>query len=520
MDERAVAITRETEHRRGSGREALSADRRLGLTGSLMMAVGALGGGALPVPQPLQGLRLLGLPDRNPTLSVAVVYTGMALVALAWWRVARRLSAHPGAVSRRSLTRIALTWAVPLVAAPPLFSRDVYSYLAQGATFARGLDPYQLGPAQALGVDHPLVRSVPALWRNTPSPYGPLFTLISRALVAVTRDDVIAGIFAQRAVALAGLALVVWALPRLARRAGADPDRAFWLGAAHPLVLFHVVSGAHNDGLMVGLTMAGLEIGLRALDGAPPGPRDPRPVIGEVPVGPLLLGAGLIVAASAIKIPAILGLGYLGMVWARRLGGRWANVVVVGGYLSAVAFAIYLPLTLIVGPHWIAGPAKSSGVLSLMSPPTDLALVVGRVGVLIGFADHTGAALAILAAVATAAAAVIVLATLVVTLRTDREPLALLAIGLAAVGVLAAPTQPWYLLWALVPLAATRPNVRVLQVVTAVTLAAALLLPPTGTDFVARGFELVNALVAAVVMLVVLLLADRTRPERGDSVWI
>jgi alpha-1,6-mannosyltransferase len=513
MDERAVAITRETGLRRELGREALSSARRLGLTGSLMMAVGSLGGGALPVPQPLQGLRLLGLPDRNPTLSVAVIYTGMALLVIAWWRVARHLSAHAGTVDRRDLIRIALSWAVPLAAAPPLFSRDVYSYLAQGATLARGLDPYQLGPAPALGVDHPLVRSVPALWRDTPSPYGPLFTLISRALIAVTGDDVVAGIFAQRAVALAGLVLVVWALPRLARRAGADPDRAFWLGAAHPLVLFHVVSGAHNDGLMVGLAMVGLEIGLRALDAARPQTRDPRLLI-----GPLLIGPLLIVAASAVKVPAILALGYFGMVWARRLGGRWVNVAVVGAYLTAVTFAVYLPLTLVVGPRWVTAPAQSTSVLSLMSPPTDVALVIGRVGVLLGFADHTAAVLAILGAVAAAAAAVIVMATLVATMRTDWEPLTLLALGMAAVGVLAAPTQPWYLLWALVPFAATPAKAGVLRVGIAVTLAAALLLPPTGTDFVARGFELVNALAAAVVMLVVVLLVDHKRRPRLPGV--
>jgi alpha-1,6-mannosyltransferase len=486
------------EPREQNGHAALRAVRRLGLTGSLMMAVGSLGGGALPVPQPLSGLRLLGLPDRNPTLSVAVLYTGMALVVIAWWRIAQHLCAHPGSVGRGDLARTALTWAVPLAAAPPLFSRDVYSYLAQGATLARGLDPYRLGPAPALGVDHPLVRSVPALWRDTPSPYGPLFTLISRALIGVTGEDAIAGIFAQRVAALAGVALIVWALPRLARRAGADPDRALWLGAAHPLVLFHIVSGAHNDGLMVGLMMVGLEIGLRALDSAAPRLRDPR----------LLIGAVTIVTASAVKVPAILALGYLGLVWGRRLGARWVDVALVGGYLTAVTAAIYLPLTLAVGPRWITAPTQPTGVLSLMSPTTDLALVIGRVGALMGFADQTGTALDVLSTLGAGVAIVIVAATLVATLRSDREPLILLAVGMAAVAVLAVPTQPWYLLWALAPFAAAPAPSRVLRWTVVGTLATALLVPPTGTDFVARGFELVNALAAAAVMLTAVLLFD------------
>ncbi len=493
--------------RQRTGHAALRAVRRLGLTGSLMMAVGSLGGGALPVPQPLSGLRLLGLPDRNPTLSVAVIYTGMALVVIAWWRVARLLCADPGTVGRGGLARTALTWALPLAAAPPLFSRDVYSYLAQGATLARGLDPYRLGPAPALGVDHPLVRSVPALWRDTPSPYGPLFTLISRALIGVTGEDAVAGIFAQRVAALAGLALIVWAVPRLARRAGADPDRALWLGAAHPLVLFHIVSGAHNDGLMVGLMVVGLEIGLQALDAAEPRLGDPR----------LLIGAVVIVAASAVKVPAILALGYLGLVWARRLGARWVDVARVGGYLAAVTAAIYLPLTLAVGPRWITAPTQPTGVLSLMSPTTDLALVIGRLGELMGFADPTGTALDVLTALGVGAAVVIVAATLVAALRSDREPLALLAVGMAAVAVLAVPTQPWYFLWALAPFAATPAPSRVLRWIALVMPATALLLPPTGTDFVARGFELVNALAAAAVLLTAVLLVDAHRRGGGGG---
>ncbi len=79
-------------------------------------------------------------------------------------------------------------WAVPLALAPPLFSRDVYSYLAQSATLARGLDPYVLGPAEALGVDDPLTRSIPTIWRDTPAPYGPLFLMIGRVITALSRQ--------------------------------------------------------------------------------------------------------------------------------------------------------------------------------------------------------------------------------------------------------------------------------------------------------------------------------------------
>src|SRR5688500_10817131 len=71
--------------------------RLVGLTGTLLMAIGGLGAGALPVPNPVFGLRLLGLPSRNTTIAIAVTYTGICLLVLAWLWVGKMLRAR-GAV--------------------------------------------------------------------------------------------------------------------------------------------------------------------------------------------------------------------------------------------------------------------------------------------------------------------------------------------------------------------------------------------------------------------------------------
>ena len=124
--------------------------RRLGLTGALLMGIGALGAGALPVPNPLFGLRVISLPARNATAAIAITYAGMGMLVLAWLWIGRMLRAR-GAVApapdRAQLARTGLLWALPLALAPPMFSKDVYSYLAQSAITARGLDPYSFGPA-------------------------------------------------------------------------------------------------------------------------------------------------------------------------------------------------------------------------------------------------------------------------------------------------------------------------------------------------------------------------------------
>ena len=235
----------------------LDSVRRFGTVGALLMGLGSLGAGTAPVlGNPVVGLPLLGLFTRMPTASLAVAFTGMAMVVLAWlWLGALVAPGRARLVPRAALNRTMMMWAIPLLVAPPMFSRDVYSYLAQSAMANRGLDPYVLGPADALGVDHPLVRGIPTIWRNTPAPYGPLFLTLGRPIDSIASDHVVLGALLHRSLAVVGLVMIVWALPRLARRTGVSPVFALWLGVANPLVLFHLVSGAHNDALMIGLML-------------------------------------------------------------------------------------------------------------------------------------------------------------------------------------------------------------------------------------------------------------------------
>ena len=74
------------------------------------------------------------------------------------------------------------------------------------------------------------------------------------------------------------------------------------------------------------------------------------------------------------------------------------------------------------------------------------------------------------------------------------------AAGMAALALLAVQTQPWYLLWALAPAAATdRPRLHALLGWGCVVLA--MLVPPTGGDFLLRGYQLTNAIAAAALLL-------------------
>ncbi len=473
--------------------------RRFGTVGALLMGLGSLGAGTAPVlGNPVVGRPVLGLFTRMPTASLAVAYTGIAMVVLAWlWLGALAAPGRARLISRVQLDRVMLMWAVPVAVAPPMFSRDVYSYLAQSAMINRGLDPYVLGPADALGVDHPLVRGIPTIWRNTPAPYGPLFLSLGRPIDWIAGDDVVLGVLLHRSLAVAGLVMIIWALPRLARRAGASPVFALWLGAANPLVLFHLVSGVHNEALMIGLLLVGLELVLR------------RPAMGPELIG----GTALIAAAAQVKVPAVLALGFV-VVWcARHRGGRPRDVVwaamSVGGIAVATSVAIGLGTGL--GFGWTGALGTPNVVRSWMSMVTELGLLAGWFGTLLGLGDHTTSVLSLVRLTGLAGAGGVCLMLLWRCWRGRLEPLAGIGIGLGAVVLLGPVVHPWYLLWAVIPLAAaaTHPAFRITATVACAVLA--VVVAPTGSDFLFRAWVLPSAVVAAAATLVVPLLVVRGR---------
>lgn len=484
--------------------------RRFGLTGALLMAFGALGAGALPVPNPLNGLRILGLPGRNVTVAIAITYAGMGMLVLAWLWIGRMLN-DKGAVApapdRIQLARTGILWALPLCAAPPLFSKDVYSYLAQSAITARGIDPYVLGPAQALGVDDPLTRAIPTIWRDTPAPYGPLFLGLGRGITALSGDDVVLGLFLHRILALVGVGLILWALPKLARRCGVEPGLALWLGAVNPLVLFHLVSGIHNEALMIGLMLAGLEVGLRA-----------RSPLGWLP------GAALITAGAAVKVPALLALGFLGMYLARKRGGRVRDVAFVAAVLAAVAVAVLVVLGWATGLGfgWVHTLGTANSIRSWMSLSTDLGQLSGQLGILVGLGDHTDSTLMLTRGIGGLAAAALCAMLLFATLRGRVDPVTGLGAGLGAVVLLGPVVHPWYLLWAAIPLAATRGLPRYRRAALAASAVLAVMVPPTGADFDFRAYQLPMAIIAGLLLVVAAVLVVRRRhrvtgsPDRPD----
>ncbi len=494
---------------------ALRRTRLFGATGTVLMAIGALGAGARPVVQdPTFGVRLLNLPSRIQTVSLTMTTTGAVMMALAWLMLGR-FALGSRRMSRGDLDRTLLLWILPLLPAPPMYSKDVYSYLAQSQISLEGLDPYRVGPASGLGLSHVFTLSVPSLWRDTPAPYGPLFLWIGRGISVLTGENIVAAVLCHRIVVLIGVAMIVWATPRLARRCGVAEVSALWLGAANPLLIMHLVAGIHNEALMLGLMLTGAEYALRGLDST----RTPRLMPTSWKPGPdwepllmLVAGAILITLSCQVKLPSLLALGFVTMALAHRCGGTLKALLLSGGAMAALALAVMgiVGWASRLGFGWIYTLGTANVVRSWMSPPTLLALGTGQVGIMLGLGDHTTAVLGLTRGIGVLIITVVVAWLLLAVFRGRLHPIGGLGVALGVTVLLFPVVQPWYLLWAIIPLAAwaTRPGFRVAAIV--VTLVVGIFGPTANGDRFAL-FQIVDATLASAAVVVVLIALTYTR---------
>ncbi|WP_390893372.1 polyprenol phosphomannose-dependent alpha 1,6 mannosyltransferase MptB [Mycobacterium deserti] len=490
---------------------ALRRTRLFGAAGTVVMTIGALGVGARPVVQdPTFGVRLLNLPSRIQTVSLTMTTTGAVMMALAWLMLGR-FALGKRRMTRSQLDRTLLLWVLPLLIAPPMYSRDVYSYLAQSEIAIKGLDPYRVGPATGLGLDHVFTLSVPNMWRETPAPYGPLFLWIGQGISAVTGENIVAAVLCHRLVVLLGVGLIVWATPRLARRCGVAEVSALWLGAANPLLIMHLVAGIHNEALMLGLMLAGTEFALRGVDASvrllPRPLRWPRERVDWLrwyPLTMLVTGTVLIAMSSQVKLPSLLAVGFVAMALACRWGGTFKAFVLAGGSLTAISVAVMAVVGWAsgLGFGWLFTLGTANVVRSWMSLPTLLALGTGQVGILLGLGDHTTAVLGLTRAIGVSIIAIIVTWLLFAVLRGRLHPVGGLGVVLGMTVLLFPVVQPWYVLWAVIPLAAwaTRPAFRSTTI--AVTLVVGIFGPTANGD----RFTLFQILLAVVASTLIVLL--------------
>ncbi len=230
-------------------------------------------------------------------------------------------------------------------ALPPLLSHDVYSYVDYARLgVIHGINPYVRGPAAAPA--DPAFAQV--TWPHTTSAYGPLFTLLTYPLAWL---PVSAAVWAMKALAAVSVLALAALTSRLAPSRGVEPLRAAAFIALNPLVLVHVVGGAHNDGLAMLIVMVGVACVLSLRESS---------------------GGAVLAAALAIKVSTAFVAPFA------LLGSRRRDRFLIGALVALAAVVVIAQLAF--GWSWLGAiglAGENQSKTSHLSIPTTTARLFG-----------------------------------------------------------------------------------------------------------------------------------------------
>lgn len=436
-------------------RTARASGTWLGFFGAVITAVAMFAPSLMPPHLPLRELPVPAALDPwlPAPLAAALILAGLICLLVAWWllrppdfdaageasslsRAAVRASMGP-AGQGVSAWMVVVLWSLPFLLAPPAYSTDAYLYADLGWIQHRGFSPYEVGMAMAGG---PSVEWVAPAWRGATSPYAPLSLVTHHLMAFLAGFDPYWGAIANRIPAIAGTALLVIFVPRLAVRLGADPVRASWLGVINPMVVVHCVGGAHNDAMMIGVLILALWVAA--------GP--PRH---------LWLAAALVGVATAFKQPAVFGGLAVALLAVRpRTPGErsWRPLVrrVAGalGLSALVGGGVFIAITWATGLGWgWTGALSLPGSNASWAPRFLITEAGSWAAQMLG--DHRWP----VATVVSLVSAAVFLALFVVAIKRylPAQPVAFLGWTLAAFVLTGVMIHGWYLVWPVAVLAAS-----------------------------------------------------------------
>ncbi|MFI0448272.1 hypothetical protein [Actinomadura sp. 6N118] len=262
--------------------------------------------------------------------------------------------------------------------APPIGSSDHLNYAAYGRMAATGHDPYTTQAVDLSG--DPVIGAVEE-WRTTPSVYGPIATAQEAFASWIGGGSMRLTVFVLSFTN--ALAFVITAV--ILYRSAGGPQRRLrgvLLWTCNPLLLFHLVAGAHNDVLAIAPMVAAV-----ALYSASRGRK------GAVGVLRVLATGALVGAGAAIKLPAALVGGGPAWVLARRavrgrgvrgrVDGLWGvdrgallRLVALFGAAGGVALVAFT----LAGPHAFDQLERASNMVSFATPWHLVDMLLGKGG--------------------------------------------------------------------------------------------------------------------------------------------
>ncbi|MBV9195670.1 MAG: DUF2029 domain-containing protein [Solirubrobacterales bacterium] len=338
-----------------------------------------------------------------------------------------RLTARPVLIGIACLNLLVLL-------APPMLSTDIFSYVAYGRMGTLyAANPYLHGPS-AIALD-PLYPFIGAQWVNTPTSYGPLFTVLSYLFAHLS---IASNVIAYKTIAAVSSLVVVLVAWSAARLRGLNPVKAVAIIGLNPVIVVYGVGGGHNDLLMLAIVITGMYALLMQRQ---------------------RVSGGLIIAATAVKLTAALMLPFAVAHTAGRRSDRHGRRMVLAG--AALSAGVVAALTFSV---FGTGPLHLMATLQTVQSQGGLHSIPGLIMTLLGHPQLMSGVGPILDVVL-----VVALVWLIRRVWTQRLDW-ISGAGWATVALLvtAGFLVPWYVAW-LVPLAALSRDRRLLAATVALT---------------------------------------------------
>jgi len=396
---------------------------------------------------PLGGL-LPGFTNDGTTLKA--LFTGAIVVMYVGYLVVLK---HAARLPARWIVAAIVAVHAIFLASPPLALTDLFNYINYARMeVVHNLNPYTTIPILEPHSDPSFILSN---WHQLLSPYGPLFTMLTFALVPLG----LAGAFwALKTILVLSSLAIIWLVWKCAKLLDRDPLVAIAFVGLNPLVLVWGLGGAHNDFLMVLCLILGFYLLLLARSRAGEQPRGelsrgelslrlralrPRSLrLHELllPLSPLEMTAGgafvaavAIKASAAVLVPVVLaGMARWPRAVAQMLLGMVLAAVLVGA-ASLAAFGVHFP-----------DLSTQSSLVTSESVPNLVGLALGAGGESSLLRDGVDALLA--------------LALLACCRLAWRKRGSITAAGWASVTLVVTLSWvlPWYVLWVLPFAALTR----------------------------------------------------------------
>jgi hypothetical protein len=365
--------------------------------------------------------RAMRLTETGRLIGISSLVVGVLLLTMVWLEIEHEIH------SPLQMSRFALAASLPSLFVPPLFSRDVYSYIAQGNLMLKGFNPYQTGVSVLknwfnLGID--------PMWAETTTPYGSIYLLIEKFAAGVSVDNPYFSMVILRSINICAVILTIYGLNRLAKLHGISPNFAIWLAVLNPITILHLVNAVHNDALMIAALVWAFALAQEKH---------------------LFTGAFVLAIAIAIKPIALVALPFIGLA---KEATNW-NLKIRNWVISgAVALGVLIAFGFVTntGFGWLNAITTPGTVLNFAAPITAASELVSSFVSLFGH-DLNSQIFSVFRILGLLVSAIYIARLALIDNSTNSTRKA--ALAFACMIFLSPVVFPWYFLWPLALFAAS-----------------------------------------------------------------